>query len=301
MNTDIAVLNSRFGIENQVVFKTISEDFLVVEINNAHATASISLQGAHLMNWALKGGEPVIWMSQEASFKAGKSIRGGIPVCWPWFGGHSTDSSKPAHGFARTALWEVIQTEALKEGATLIAFRLIQNDANHDGWPYSSELEIHFIVGESLRVDLVTRNTGETVITIGDALHTYFSVSDVRNITINGLDGCPYLDKVDGSEQKKHQVGAVKFDQETDRIYLESTEDCVIDDPGLKRRIRISKLNSESTIVWNPWIEKSEQMGDMGQDGYLKMVCVESANAADDVVHLAPGDKHHLWVRYSVE
>ncbi len=301
MNTDIAVLNSHFGIENQVVFKTIADHFPIVEINNAHATATISLQGAHLMSWVPKGSEPVIWMSQEASFKIGKSIRGGIPVCWPWFGDHSTDSSLPAHGFARTALWEVIQTEALKEGATLIAFRLMQRDVNYDGWPYSSELEIHFIIGESLRIDLVTRNTGETPFTVGDALHTYFSVSDVRNITINGLDGCPYLDKVDGSEQKEQQVGNVKFDQETDRIYLESTEDCVIDDPGFKRRIRISKLNSESTVVWNPWIEKSERMGDLGQDGYLNMVCVESANAADDVVQLAPGEKHHLWVCYSVE
>ncbi len=301
MNTDIAVLNSCFGIDDQVVFKTISEHFSIVEIDNAHASASISLQGAHLMSWVPKGGEPVIWMSQEASFESGKPIRGGIPVCWPWFGDHSANSSLPAHGFARTALWEVIQTEALKDDTTLIAFRLIQEGGNHDGWPYSAELEIHFIIGDSLKIDLVTRNTGKSAITVGDALHTYFAVSDVRNITINGLDGCPYLDKVDGSEQKKQQVGDVQFDQETDRIYLESTEDCVIDDPGLKRRIRISKLNSESTIVWNPWIEKSERMGDLGKDGYLNMVCVESANAADDVVLIAPGEKHHLWVRYSVE
>ncbi len=301
MNTDITELNSHFGIEDQVVFKTIHDDFVIVEINNVHATASIALQGAHFMSWVPKGEEPVIWMSQEASFKSGKSIRGGIPVCWPWFGDHSTNSSLPAHGFARTALWEVIQTEALKEDATLIAFRLIQNDANHDGWPYSSELEILFIIGESLRIDLVTRNTGESAFTVGDALHTYFSVSDVRNITINGLEDCLYLDKVDGSVEKKQQIGAVRFDQETDRIYLPSTDDCVIDDPGFKRRIRISKLNSESTVVWNPWIEKSIKMGDLGQDGYLDMVCVESANAADDVVLLAPGEKHHLWVCYSVE
>lgn len=302
MSADITELNSRFGIDKQVEFKTISDGFVIIEINNAHATASIALQGAHLMSWTPKGEEPVIWMSADASFKAGKSIRGGIPVCWPWFGDHPTDSSLPAHGFARTALWEVIQTEALKEDATLIAFRLIQrDDGQTHGFSPPAELEIHFIIGESLRIDLVTRNTGKAAITIGDALHTYFSVSDVRNITINGLEGCPYLDKVDDRPQKKQQVGAVQFDQEIDRIYLESTEDCVIDDPGLKRRIRISKLNSESTIVWNPWIEKSERMGDLGQDGYLNMVCVESANAADDVVLLAPGEKHHLWVCYSVE
>ncbi len=301
MNLDIEILNGQFGIEGQIVFKKSDNGFVTVDIANSQATASIALQGAHLFSWIPRGARPVIWVSAEAHFEKGKPIRGGIPVCWPWFGNHPSDPSLPAHGFARTSSWKVIQTEALKDGSTLIVFSLIAKDEHNRLWPYSCDLEIHYIIGESLKVDLVTRNTGESDITISDALHTYFAVSDVRNISINGLEGCSYLDKVDNEIPRKKQVGAVHFAGEIDRIYLQSSDDCVIDDPGLQRRIRISKLNSDSTVVWNPWIEKSGKMDDMGQNGYLNMVCVESTNAADDEVRVAAGDEHHLWVRYSIE
>ncbi len=295
----IETLNARYGIAHHVTFKE-SDGLMVAEIDNVHATASICLQGAHLMTWTPKGQQPVIWLSPAAKLAPGKSIRGGAPVCWPWFGPHATQSSFPGHGFARTVLWEVIGTKALKDGATWLAFRLIPTEATRAQWPHSCELVLQAAIGATLDMDLGTLNTGSTPITIGDALHTYFAVSDIAQVAIHGLDGTPYIDKVNGSAQKQ-QAGPVNIYQEVDRIYYNTDRDCLIDDPAWKRRIRIAKLGSRSTVVWNPWIEKANKMGDLGENGYRHMVCVESTNAADDVVTIAPAQEHHLWVRYAVE
>jgi glucose-6-phosphate 1-epimerase len=271
-----------------------------VEVANSRGSATVALQGAQVLTWAPRGLPPVIWLSRAAKFVPGKSIRGGVPVCWPWFGPHATVATLPAHGFARTVPWEVIGAQTLADGATRLDFRLVLNEAARAQWPHATLLECHITVGTALEIDLVTRNADRSAITIGDALHTYFEVSDIRQVTIRGLEGCPYLDKMDAGKRKQ-QAGPVTIGAETDRIYLDTGADCLIDDPGLKRRIRIRKRGSHSTVVWNPWIEKSVKMGDFGEDGYLNMVCVESANAADDVVTIAPGGEHHLWVRYETE
>ena len=299
MTTDIAALNARFGIAGQVVFKQGQGGLDVVEVNNAHSSASILLQGAHLMTWAPKGEKPVIWMSRDAKYVPGKSVRGGVPVCWPWFGPHAKEASFPGHGFARTVMWEMIGTKALPEG-TWLAFRLVPTEATRAQWPHQSEVVLQMVIGKTLDMDLATWNTGKKPITIGDALHTYFEVGDVRYAKVHGLHLIDYLDKVDGGK-KKQQLGPVIVGSEVDRVYLNTADTCVIEDTKLARRIRISKQGSRSTVVWNPWIEKANKMGDLGPDGYLNMICVESTNAADDVVTLAPGAEHHLWVRYSVE
>ncbi|MBI3778899.1 MAG: D-hexose-6-phosphate mutarotase [Gammaproteobacteria bacterium] len=298
--TDFSALNARFGLSGRVIFREGPGGLAVAEVTNSQGSASIALQGAHLMTWTPRGHKPVIWLSRAARFAPGKSIRGGVPICWPWFGPHASNAALPAHGFARTVPWEVIGAQSLADGATRLDFRLIQNEATHAQWPHATLVECRITVGAALEIDLVTRNADRSAITIGDALHTYFQVSDVRRVTIRGLEGCPYLDKVDGG-RRKQQSGAVTISAETDRIYLESSADCVIDDPGFRRRIRIRKRGSRSSVVWNPWIEKSVKMGDFGENGYLDMVCVESTNAADDVVTIAPGGEHHLWVRYEVE
>lgn len=299
-NIDYSLLNERFGLRGQVAFKEGAGGLAVVEVSNSHATAALALQGGHLIRWAPRSQTPVIWLSRAAKFGPGKSIRGGVPVCWPWFGPHSSDASLPAHGFARTVPWEVTATQTLPNGATRLSLRLVSSDATRAAWPYSTELMLHITVGTTLEMDLVTRNTGNEAVTLGQALHTYFEVGDVRRIKIHGLGGCEYIDKVDGGARKV-QNGPVTIAAETDRIYLGSTADCLIDDPQLRRRIRIAKGGSRSTVVWNPWIEKAAKMGDLGENGYLNMVCVESANAADDVVTLAPGAEYRLWVRYSAE
>ncbi len=298
--SDLSALNARYGIPAHVSFKEGPGGLTVAEVNNTRGNAVIALQGAQVMSWAPRGAQPVIWVSPAAKFAAGKSMRGGVPLCWPWFGPHVTEAGFPAHGFARTAPWAPVKTEALAEGATRLVFSLTPNEASRVQWPYATPVECHITVGATLEIDLVTRNSGDAPVTIGQALHTYFNVSDIRQVTVTGLDACSYLDKVDGGKRKQ-QNGPVDFTGETDRIYLGSSDDCVIEDPGLQRRIRISKRGSRSTVVWNPWMEKAAKMGDLGDDGYLRMLCVESANAADDVVEIAPGAAHHLWVRYSLE
>lgn len=296
----IAALENRFGIAGTVRFTEGPGGMPVVEINNGHAESSIALQGAHLYRWTPKGREPVIWLSPLSKFGAGKSIRGGVPLCWPWFGPHGSDSSLPAHGFARTTNWETIAAEALPDGSTRLGFRLLRNETNLAQWPHSTPVEIRYTLGETLEIELCTRNLGPEPIALGEALHTYFAVGDVREIRVEGLDGVEYLDKVDGGRRKR-QTGGVRFEGEVDRVYLGTESDCVIVDPGLSRRIRIGKRGSRSTVVWNPWEEKARKMGDFVENGHLGMVCVESANAAEDVVTLAPGEEHRLWVRYSVE
>ncbi len=299
-STELSALNARHGIAGQLVFKEVPGGLTVAEVTNPQATATIALQGAHVMTFAPRGHKPVIWLSRAAKLAPGKSIRGGVPVCWPWFGPHATEPTFPGHGFARTVLWEVIEASALSDGGTRLVFRLVPTDATRAQWPQVTPVECHITVGRALDIELVTRNQEAGPITIGDALHTYFEVSDIRQVMIDGLDGCPYLDKMDGG-QRKQQTGAVTIGAEVDRIYLDSTADCLINDPGWQRRIRIAKRGSRSTVVWNPWIEKAAKMGDFGDNGYLNMVCVESANAADDVVTIAPGGEHRLAVRYSVE
>jgi glucose-6-phosphate 1-epimerase len=299
MNILVSALNDDFGIEGQLTFRDAGDGFIVIDVDNDHCTASIAMQGAHLMTWAPKGEKPVIWMSPVAKLAQGKSIRGGVPICWPWFGAHASAPTFPGHGFARTVPWQVTETTALDGGATRISFRVTEIDENQ--WPHQAPAEMHMTMGRELELELATKNQGADTITVGDALHTYFCVGDVSNIAIRGLGGCDYLDKVDGGSRKT-QNGRVTIASEVDRIYFDQGQDVMIEDSDMGRNILIEKRNSHSTIVWNPWVEKCQQMGDFGSnDGYLGMVCVESANAADDVVQLEAGDTHRLWTRYSVK
>jgi glucose-6-phosphate 1-epimerase len=298
--SDITGLETRFGIPGEVAFARGPNGLPVVAVSNALGTARIALSGAQLLSWAPHSGERVVWLSPRARFAPGQAVRGGVPVCWPWFGPHPRESAWPAHGFARTAPWEVIEAAALEDGSSRLGFRLMPNPARQAQWPFATPLEIRHTVGAALEIELRTRNESAAPVVIGEALHTYFDVSDVRGIRIEGLDGCEYLDKTD-KEKRQSQQGPVVFAGETDRVYLNTAADCLIEDPGLNRRIRIEKRGSASTVIWNPGQEKAARLGDLGEDGYLRMVCVESANVLDNVITLAPGEEHRLWVRYTVE
>ncbi len=293
-------LNQRFSIPGHVSFKEIAPGLAMAEIANAHAAASVVLQGAHLTTWQPRGQAPVIWLSPLAKFLPGKSIRGGVPVCWPWFGPHAGDAKLPGHGFARTVMWEVLETRALPDGATFLRFGLVGSEVTRTQWPHPSGAQLEITVGATLKVELATRNSGAEAFALGEALHTHFHVSDLANVRITGLEGCEYLDKV-GAPARRRQDGAVAIASEVDRIYLDVPGDCLIEDGGLRRRIRIAGTGARSAVVWNPWIEKAEKMGDFGPDGYRGMVCVETANAADNVVTVAPGTEHRMAAVYSVE
>jgi glucose-6-phosphate 1-epimerase len=295
-----ANLNQRFGINGVVSFSEQPNGFVVVEVSNAHASATIAMQGAHLMTFQPQGQQPLIWMSPEAKLAAGKSIRGGVPVCWPWFGPHESDKKLPAHGFARTVPWRLNQVDAMPNGETRLEFELEQSPLTRSQWPHACMVRIIIIIGHSLKHELLTTNLGSEPLVIGQALHTYFQVGDLRQVTVNGLQGCDYLDKVNAFARVK-QIGPVSFTGEVDRIYLNTPAQCEIRDPVLKRRIAIRASGSRSTVVWTPWREKGAQMGDLGPDGYLNMVCVETANAAEDTVTIAPGAQHSMVASYAIE
>lgn len=299
-------LNERFGIPGQLSFRADPGGLVFADIDNAQGTATLCLQGAHITTWRPKSqAEPVVWLSPMAKYAPGKSIRGGVPVCWPWFGPHATESGFPGHGFARTVEWKVIGGKALDSGETQIRLMLAQNDATRAQWPKATRVELTATVGERLTIDLTTTNLDTEDIVIGEALHTYFQIGDIGDIQVLGLEGCEYIDKVDGGARKTQQ-GAVACAGEVDRVYVNTAAECVIVDPGLKRRVRVGKSGSNATVVWTPWVDKAEKMGDFGpgrndQGGWREMVCVESANAAENVVTVPAGESHTLRVVYSAE
>jgi glucose-6-phosphate 1-epimerase len=297
---DIDALNTRFGVTDRVTFARGPGALATVDITNVSAQARIALQGAQVLHWAPAGAAPVIWLSPTAKFAEGRAIRGGIPICWPWFGPHPSETTYPAHGFARISHWEVVAVESISDGETRLLFRLIPSDAARAWWPHATPAELHVNIGKRLSLELVTKNLGVAPVVISQALHTYFAVSDVRSVHVLGLDGSPYIDKVDGGKTKL-QKGPVTFSAETDRIYLNSIGENILVDRGLKRRLRVAKTGSSSTVIWNPWIQKSAKMDDFVESGYVNMVCIEAANAADDAVTVAPGEEHRLGVVYAVE
>ncbi len=293
-------LNAQFGIDGQLAFRDDASGLAIAEIGNPQASASLCLQGAHLMTWQPRNQSvPVVWLSRDAKLAAGKSIRGGVPVCWPWFGAHASEPGFPAHGYARTAPWQIVESGIEPNGATRLTLRLA--DSERAQWPYSCTLELAVIVGETLRMELSTENTGKTDFVIGEALHAYFRIGDIGAVRVTGLAGCDYWDKAGGSTLEK-QDGIIRFAGETDRVYINTAAECAIEDDRLKRRVRITKSGSLSTVVWTPWTAKADRMGDLGQpDGWREMLCVESANAIDNAVHIAAGTRHTLIVEYRAE
>ncbi|WP_296894615.1 dihydroxy-acid dehydratase [Thiobacillus sp.] len=296
---------ARFAIPGQLSFRIGAGGLTYADIDNHGGRATICLQGAHVVSFRPKSQHaPVVWVSDAAKFAPGKSIRGGAPVCWPWFGAHASEASFPAHGFARTVPWTVTGSRKRNDAKTEITLQLVDNEQTRAQWPHATRLSLTVIVSDKLEMHLATTNTGTAPIQIGEALHTYLQISDVGSVTIAGLEGSTYHDKVDNFAKKK-QSGAIALKSEVDRVYVNTPADCVIEDAGLNRRIRVAKTGSQSTIVWTPWTEKAEKMGDMGKGksgaGWREMVCVESANAMDNVVTVAPGETHTMSVTYSVE
>jgi len=297
--TQLAELQSRFASADFLSFTEVAPDFITLNVTTAFSTATVALQGAHVMTWQPKGQKPVIWLSKAAKFAPGKSIRGGVPLCWPWFGAHATDATYPGHGFARTIPWALLDARKLPDGRVRLEFEPVMNDAARAQWPHATTARNSITIGQELVIGLSTRNDGKAPLQLGQALHTYFEIGDIGQTSIAGLESCAYIDKVDGGKRKK-QKDAVTFNGETDRVYLGTSGCTGIIDPVLKRTILITSTGSRSTVVWNPGAEKAAKMGDFGKQGENRMVCVETANAADDVINLAPGETHRMTAQYRV-
>ena len=290
-----------YEIENELQFVDIEHGFTYIEINNAKAHATISTYSGQVLSYRPKSQkDDLLFVSDRAYYEEGKAIKGGIPVCWPWFGADPDDLGRPAHGFVRNRQWEVTGSESLANGSTKVILGMVDSNETRKIWPHTFKLSIEITVGDSLKLALVTRNSGDDSIAISQALHTYFYVGDISKVQVLGLDGIDYLDKVDGFAEKT-QSGPVTINGEVDRIYKGVTGELVIDDESLGRRIRIASSGCSTAVVWNPWSEIAASMGDLDDDDYKKMICVETANAGPETVEIAAGSEYRLEAEYTIE
>lgn len=297
---EIGELNKKFGINKDIVFVTGKGSFPCAELSGKHGKAVVCLYGAHVLSYVPAGEKDVLWNTSKAVFESGKPIRGGIPVCWPWFGPHATDSQKPMHGFARLLMWEVIDTSLTELNERVIKLKLTDSQESRALWPYAFEAVFTVTLGKTLKVELSVTNTSDEVFSYTDALHTYFSVADVSQISILGLKGASYYDGTDKMALKVQDETFLKIEKEENRRYLNTAADCIIDDPLMKRHIKVTKENSNTTVVWNPWIETSKTIGDMNDDDYKTMVCVEAVNAFNEVVTVRPGESFAMSASISI-
>jgi glucose-6-phosphate 1-epimerase len=296
-------LNKLHGVPRVVAFEKGPGGLPRVVLTGRGGRAAMMLHGAHVTEFVPAGQQPVLWMSQQSWFERGKPIRGGVPVCWPWFSGDGPAPECPGHGFARLLEWHVESAAVLPDGRATITLTL--SPADLDGrmkawWPHAFELRYSVTVGRELVLALETANPGPAPFTITEALHSYFAVSAVGNIRIRGLEEAEYLDTV-GTPTRRQDDQPVTITAETDRDYLDTTAECVLEDSAWGRRIIIAKSGSRSTVVWNPWMAKAARMPDFGDNEWPEMTCIESANIrAENAVTLSPGRRHLLQARISV-
>ncbi|MFZ5935550.1 D-hexose-6-phosphate mutarotase [Pseudomonas sp. HS6-2] len=274
-------------------------------ISSDRAELLIAQQGAQILSYQRVGEPPLLWLSDQAIFRQGKSVRAGVPVCWPWFGNLQRNPASvqdmycgkqaPAHGLARTRDWQLLGVE--EKGDDLhIEFELPQAQGELLGWSHDVELKLQIVLGDELSVSLNNRNMGNSPVTISQALHSYFAVSDVRQAWVEEVEGLQYIETLADWEQRQQQ-GALGFAGETDRIYLDTPQKLSIVDPYWERRITLTCTGSRSAVIWNPWTERAKELADMADDGWQRMLCIETANVWDDVLELKPGASHSLQVR----
>ncbi len=275
--------------------KTLANGFTYLSVKNSCATARIALQGAHLFHYQRHADAPLLYVSSTSHFENGKAIRGGIPVCWPWFGKHKSDSKLPQHGFARTTDWKCIKTKERDAHSSEITLQLENIHKNDLLWPHKAELQLKILVGNTLQMQLITTNHDCQPFTISSALHSYFAVSNISKIIVKGLNNIPFIDTLTMTHEQHEDD--ITITGETDRVYQDVCHPITLHDA--ERIIKIHNSGSTSAVLWNPWIEKCREMADMGNNDYKTMLCIETANAFTDERTLAPGESHTLGVTIS--
>ena len=298
---DIDKLNNDFGIADQLRFVKGEGGFVMIEVDNDYATAVISTYSGQIMAYQPKTeAKPLLFLSDLAIYESGKAIRGGLPICWPWFAEDIKSKDLPAHGFVRDQQWQVVKTQKQDDGSTKVTLEISNNQYSMKLWPYKFKLQIEITISSILTVVLTTNNVDEKSFTISQALHSYLAVGDVNQIEVTGLDGLCYLDKT-ADFTERNQRSNVVIDGIIDRIYQDVESDVLLSDPIFNRKIRISSQGSNTFVVWNPGEKVASTMVDLADDGHKKFVCIEAANTADDKVNIAAGKSHSLTVTYSIE
>ena len=268
----------------------------VVQIRSDLAEADIFLHGAQLTHWKPKGAGPVIFLSEKSLFEEGKAIRGGVPICFPWFGPKPGDG---AHGFVRNQTWALEEVALLDDGEVRVTLSVGSSSESETRWPHLFRAQMIYTVGQTLEMTLDVENSGTDAFTYSEALHTYFVVGDVHQTQVTGLEETDYRDFPDRTKITR-QHGPITFTEETDRVYINTRATCVLDDPSMNRRITVEKSGSSATTVWNPWIAKSAALPDFGDDEWKRMVCIETVNAFENSVTVAAGERHATTAKISV-
>lgn len=302
-STHIQQLNTTFGIPDQVTFIEGKGGLPFIKIINEKASALISVYAGQVLSFKpVNEKEDLLFTSENAYFEEGKAIKGGIPICWPWFGAppESLDNPHaPSHGFARDSFWSVESIESLDNGDTQVKLVFVDSDETRKLWPHHFYLSLNVTIGDSLSLELSAKNTGDQVFMMSEALHTYFNVGDALKVEVLGLEKTEYLDKAEDFIQVC-QVGAIKISEETDHIHVGVKGDITINDPVFDRKIKIISSGNKNVVVWNPWAEGAEKIADLDSDDYKRFICVEMANTRFNKVEVLPNEEYKLLTSYSV-
>ena len=257
-----------------------------IVVKNNFAEATISLLGGHITSFIPAGKEDILWMSSKSAFAPGQAIRGGVPVCWPWFGDKA--AGLPKHGFVRNEMWYLRSHAELADGSSVVTLEITDRDIKFAKPEFPFTLQITFYIGKHLEISLTAVNEGDTPVEAPAALHTYFAVSDIENVKISGLENVTFSDRVCGADPApQSEKDTLVINREVDRLYTGTSGAVTLNDAG--KAVKIEKTGSNSTVVWNPWIDKSSKMDDFVPGGYRNMVCIEALAAFEDTRVLHPG------------
>lgn len=297
---DIQQLNRDFGIAKQLEIFSGQGDLPMINIDNGSAKALISVHGGQVLSFQPKNhDEDLLFLSERSDYAEGMAIRGGIPVCWPWFGPDPKGLQRPDHGFVRNHIWQIAKTEAISEVETKVSLLFDERFKPENTWQQPFMLMLEITIGPSLQLKLTTINTGDKPFSITQVFHSYFQIGHIEHAKVLGLEDCEYFDKLDQGAQKA-QEGAITVSREVDRVYTNAINDLIIVDPVFNRRIRINSPDTSTAVVWNPWSKTARKMPDLADTAYQQFICVEVGNVASDVIEIEPGCQHSLQANYSL-
>ncbi|MGS2718263.1 D-hexose-6-phosphate mutarotase [Eionea flava] len=298
------------------------KELVAIGIKNQAATAEVFLQGAQVTRYQPNNSSPFLFLSDACDYQSGQALRGGIPICWPWFGLLDKNPSSvrqsvgflsaedsgsllakgslPAHGFVRERDWSVTSIRTPADNLTII--ELSYHVTDEPLWPFNTLLSYRIAIGKTLSVSLHVHNQSDKALTYSGALHSYLSINDIAHTRVSGLDGCHYYDALESDDENnwlfKQQEGDIVFSQETDRVY-QTTGGAIQVRDGDNRVLELTSSGSKSAVVWNPWLDKARTLSQFTTSDYTRMLCIETANAVDDVVTLAPDASHRIELTFS--